>query len=75
MESDGRRRSLLSMRALYRTVSALLAIVAGLVLAMLLTAVIEGREIRIVWFVVFAVGALVAAGTSVVLWGKTVRRR
>jgi hypothetical protein len=63
------------MRALYRTVSALLAIVAGLVLAMLLTAVIEGREIRIVWFVVFAVGALVAAGTSVVLWGKTVRRR
>ncbi len=63
------------MKALYRTVSALLAIVAGLVLAMLLTAVIEDREIRVVWFVVFAVGALVAAGTSVVLWGKTVRRQ
>ncbi|MEO6496159.1 MAG: hypothetical protein ABIO51_01620 [Solirubrobacteraceae bacterium] len=63
------------MRALYRTVSALLAIVAGLVLAMLLTAVIEDREIRVVWFVVFAIGALTAAGTSVVLWGKTVRRQ
>ena len=63
------------MKALYRTVSALLAIVAGLVLAMLLTAVIEDREIRVVWFVVFAVGALAAAGTSVVLWGKAVRRQ
>lgn len=42
---------------------------------MLLTAVIDGREIRIVWFVVFAIGALIAAATAVSLWARTTRGR
>jgi hypothetical protein len=63
------------MKAVYRTVSALLAIVAGLVIAGLVTAVVDDRDIHVVWFVVFAVGALIAAGASVVLWAKALTRK
>jgi hypothetical protein len=63
------------MKAVYRTVSGLLAIVAGLVLAGLVTALLDGRDIRVVWFVVFAVGALAAAGAAVVLWAKALTRK
>jgi hypothetical protein len=63
------------MKALYRTVSALLAIVAGLVLALLIVALTDDREIKVVGFTAFAVGAVVALVTSVILWSKTVDRR
>jgi hypothetical protein len=62
------------MKALYRTVSALLAIVAGLVFAMVITTLLDGRDIKVVGFVAVAVGAVLAAVLSLILWSKTLDR-
>lgn len=62
------------MKALYRTISALLAILSGLVLAALITAVIDDREIKALGFTAFAVGALIAAVTALVLWSRSLRK-
>lgn len=62
------------MKALYRTVSALLAIVAGLVFAMVITTLLDGRDIKVVGFVAVAVGAVLAAVLSLILWSKTLNR-
>lgn len=63
------------MRALYRTVSALLAIVSGLVFAMLITTLLDDRDIQVVGFTAFALGGVLAAVVSVVLWSRTIDRR
>ncbi|MFL5846671.1 MAG: hypothetical protein ACJ762_18465 [Solirubrobacteraceae bacterium] len=63
------------MKALYRTVSALLALVAGLLMALVVTAVTDGRDVEIVGYVLYVGGALIAAGTAAVLWSKTLKRR
>lgn len=43
-------------------------------MAALITAVIDDREIRPLGFTAFAVGALIAAVTALVLWNKSLRR-
>lgn len=58
------------MKAIYRTVSAILAILSGVVIAGLVTVLVDDREIRVVWFVVFAAGALVAAAAALLLWAR-----
>lgn len=63
------------MKAIYRTVSALLAILSGFVIAGLVTVILDDREIRVVWFVVFAAGALLAAAAAVVLWSRSFSRK
>ena len=63
------------MKALYRTVSAVLAVASGVVIAGLIVALTGEGEVKLGWFVVFALGALVAAGAAVVLWAKAIDRR
>jgi hypothetical protein len=63
------------MKAIYRTVSALLAILSGLVIAGLVTVLIDDREIRVVWFIVFAAGAILAAAAAILLWARAGDRR
>ena len=41
---------------------------------MLITAVVDDREIKALGFTAFAVGALIAAVTAIVLWGKSLRK-
>lgn len=63
------------MKAVYRTVSAVLAIAAGLVLAALITAVVQGRDVEPIGVVLYGIAALIAAGVAVVLWAKAIDRR
>ena len=63
------------MKALYRTVSAVLAVVSGVVIAGLIVALTGNDDLNMGWFAVFALGALVAAGAAVVLWAKAIDRR
>jgi drug/metabolite transporter (DMT)-like permease len=63
------------MKAVYRTVSALLAVVAGLVLALLVTAVADGRDISFAGYAVYILGTLIAGGTAIALWSKALKRR
>jgi len=63
------------MKALYRTVSALLAILSGFVIAGLVVLLTDGREFKVVWFAIFAAGAVVAAGAALVLWARANERR
>jgi uncharacterized membrane protein YccC len=54
--------------------SGVLAIVAGLVFAMVITTLLDGRDIKVVGFVAVAVGAVLAAVLSLILWSKTLNR-
>ena len=63
------------MKAVYRTAAAVLAILSGLTIAALVTALGGEQQIHVVWFVVFAVAALLAAGAALVLWARTLDRR
>jgi hypothetical protein len=63
------------MKALYRTVSAVLAVASGVVIAGLIVALTGEDDLNMGWFAVFALGALVAAGAAMVLWAKAIGRR
>lgn len=45
-----------------------------MVIAGLVVAITGDNDVDAVWFGVFAVGAIVAVGAAVVLWGKAARR-
>lgn len=55
-------------------VAAVLAVLAGLVLALLITALLDHRDVEPIGYAIYGAGALIAAGTAVVLWGKAIDR-
>lgn len=47
---------------------------SGLAFALLINAVTNDGEIKTLAFVIFAIGAVIAAVAAIVLWSKTLRK-
>ena len=62
------------MRAFYRIVAALLAVVSGFLIAWLITVVLDDRQINWGWWAAFAAGAVLLAGVALMLWSQAGRR-
>lgn len=63
------------MKALYRIVAILLTLLSAGVIALLISvATDDNREIRVVNFTLFAVGAVVALIAAVALWRRSATR-
>ena len=58
------------MKALYRIAAVVLTLASAFVLAVLINALTDGSEIRVAYFVIFAVGAFLALGAAFVLWAR-----
>lgn len=64
------------MKALYRTAAAILTLLsAGMFAILISVALDDNREIRVVNFTLFALGAAIALVVAVALWRRTLNRK
>lgn len=62
-------------KALYRTAAALLTLLSAGIIAILISVLFDdSRQIKVVGFTLFALGAAVALVVAVVLWSRTLGR-
>jgi hypothetical protein len=64
------------MKALYRTAAAVLTLVSAAIIAILVSVATDpDRDIKVLGFTLFALGAAILLALAVALWSRTVDRK